>query len=165
MAPKRKYLLVLDELWQALRAGHGMVDRLDSLTRLNRAWGIGMAMASHTMSDLTSLSEEDRDKAIGLVERSGMVVAAGLPRREMPMLNLANQLSSAEETMLASWIAPAQWDPKTGRQGQRPGVGKFLIKVGGRPGIPVQVQLTPKEFKLHNTNALWAHGQENTDGD
>lgn len=77
MAPKRKYLLVLDELWQALRAGHGMVDRLDSLTRLNRAWGIGMAMASHTMSDLTSLSEEDRDKAIGLVERSGMVVAAG----------------------------------------------------------------------------------------
>ena len=56
--------------WRALRAGNGIVDRVDFLTRLNRQVGVGTAMISHTMSDLLSLSsEEDRMKARGFVER------------------------------------------------------------------------------------------------
>ena len=33
-----------------------------------------------------------------------------------------------------------------------PGRGKFLIKVGGRPGIPVHVALTSVEDGLNDTN-------------
>ena len=52
LEPRRHYFVVLDELWRALRAGQGMVDRVDALTRLNRTKGVGVAMCSHTMSDL-----------------------------------------------------------------------------------------------------------------
>src|SRR5690606_35205963 len=49
LEPRRHYFVILDELWRALRAGRGMVDRVDALTRLNRQRGVGMAMISHTM--------------------------------------------------------------------------------------------------------------------
>ena len=48
----RHYLIILDELWRALIAGRGMVDRTNSLTRLNRQWGVGVVMCSHTIKDL-----------------------------------------------------------------------------------------------------------------
>ena len=81
---RRHYFVIMDELWRALRAGRGMVDRVDALTRLNRQRGVGMAMVSHTMSDLLALaSEEDRMKAKGFVERSGMVICGGLPGAEI----------------------------------------------------------------------------------
>ncbi len=61
----------------------------------------------HTMADLTALaSTADRKKARRFVERSGMVIAGGLPRGEMERLNSAVQLSRAEEDMLVSWCAP-----------------------------------------------------------
>ena len=41
LAPMRHYLVILDELWRALIAGRGMVDRINSLTRLNRQGGSG----------------------------------------------------------------------------------------------------------------------------
>jgi HD superfamily phosphohydrolase YqeK len=39
-----------------------------------------------------------------------------------------------------------------------PGVGKFLIKSGQRPGIPVHVDLTQAELAaaVHDTNKRWA---------
>jgi hypothetical protein len=72
-----------------------MVDRVDTLTRLNRQRGVGLAMISHTMSDLMALGEEDRMKARGFVERTGMVVCGGLPAAETPMLATAVPLSAA----------------------------------------------------------------------
>ncbi|MFL1376273.1 MULTISPECIES: ATP/GTP-binding protein [unclassified Nocardiopsis] len=156
LEPRRHYFVILDELWRALRAGHGMVDRVDALTRLNRQRGVGMAMISHTMSDLMSLpSEEDRNKAKGFVERSGMVVCGGLPRAEMPMLSSVIPFSLAEQEMLGSWQDPPAWDSHAGTESAPPGRGKFLVKVGGRPGIPVQVQLTEAEKSINDTNKLW----------
>ncbi len=156
LEPRRHYFVILDELWRALRAGRGMVDRVDALTRLNRQRGVGIAMVSHTMSDLLALSsEEDRMKARGFVERAGMVICGGLPGAEMPMLTAAIPLSQAEQSMLTSWQDPPAWDPVTGRESAPPGRGKFLVKVGGRPGIPVNVQLTPAELNLNDTNKLW----------
>ncbi|WP_029212104.1 ATP/GTP-binding protein [Arsenicicoccus bolidensis] len=156
LEPRRHYFVIMDELWRALRAGRGMVDRVDALTRLNRQRGVGMAMVSHTMSDLLALpSEEDRMKAKGFVERAGMVICGGLPGAEMPLLTSAVPLSRAEQQMLIGWQDPPAWDPHTGREAAPPGRGKFLVKVGGRPGIPVQVHLTDAERSINDTNKLW----------
>ncbi|WP_233255592.1 type IV secretory system conjugative DNA transfer family protein [Naasia lichenicola] len=155
LEPRRHYLVILDELWRALRAGRGMVDRVDALTRLNRQRGVGLAMISHTMSDLLALAEEDRMKAKGFVERAGMVVAGGLPAAEMPMLTSAVALSRAEQELLASWQDPPAWDPVAGRETEPPGRGKFLIKVGGHPGIPVKVELVQRELAVNDTNKAW----------
>jgi len=158
LEPQRHYFVVLDELWRALRAGRGMVDRVDALTRLNRQGGVGQAMVSHTMSDLMSLpTAEDRAKARGFVERSGMVICGGLPSAEMPMLRSVVGFTRAEEDLLVSWQDPPAWDPDAGAQADPPGRGNFLVKVGGRPGIPVHVALTSVETEkgLHETNARW----------
>lgn len=159
LEPRRHYLVVLDELWRALRAGQGMVDRVDALTRLNRQRGVGLAMISHTMSDLLALpTESERMKARGFVERSGMVIAGGLPGAEMPMLTSAVPLSRAEQELLTSWQDPGAWDTGAGREAEPPGRGKFLIKVGGHPGIPVKVELIEAERAINDTNKLW-HAQ------
>ena len=92
LAPMRHYLIILDELWRALIAGRGMVDRTNSLTRLNRQWGVGVVMCSHTIKDLLSLPDEhERMKALGLIERSGMLICGALPPEEMPRLALGQR--------------------------------------------------------------------------
>ena len=110
LAPMRHYLIILDELWRALIAGRGMVDRTNSLTRLNRQWGVGVVMCSHTIKDLLSLPDEhERMKALGLIERSGMLICGALPPEEMPRLALAKDLSVAEQRQLISWQDPPAW--------------------------------------------------------
>lgn len=157
LEPRRNYFVVLDELWRALRSGRGIVDRIDALTRLNRQRGVGQAMVSHTMSDLLALpDEEDRMKAKGFVERSGMVICGGLPRAEMKQLTEVVKLTEAEIDMITGWQDPAAWS--TGEDGEEvepPGLGNFLIKVGGRTGIPIHVDLTPVERALNDTNKRW----------
>jgi hypothetical protein len=156
--PRRHYLVVMDELWRALRAGRGIVDRVDVLTRLNRGRGVGQIMVSHTMADLLALPHEpDRHKARGFVERAGLVIATGLPASEMPHLRSVVALNRAEEALLTSWQDPPAWDPVTGATTAPPGRGRFLIKVGGRPGIPVELVLTSVERTLgiHDTDRLW----------
>ncbi|WP_127920959.1 ATP/GTP-binding protein [Bifidobacterium xylocopae] len=152
----RHYFVVLDELWQALRSGTGMVDRVDAVTRLNRSFGVGQVLISHTMSDLLSLpTEMDRMKAQGFVERSGMVVCGGLPAKEMPLLDTAVTLSDREQALLESWQDPPAWDARRGMEAEPPGRGKFLIKIGGRPGIPFHLDLTEAERHINDTNKLW----------
>lgn len=157
LEPRRNYFVVLDELWRALRSGKGMVDRVDALTRLNRSVGVGQIMISHTMSDLLALpAEEDRMKARGFVERSGMVICGGLPASEMALLTSAIPMSRQEQQKLISWQDPPAWDSR-GVDVEPPGRGKFLIKVGGRPGIPVQIGLTSIEQAegLNDTDTRW----------
>jgi hypothetical protein len=159
LEPRRHYFVILDELWRVLRAGRGLVDRVDALTRLNRQRGVGMAMISHTMSDLLALEHsEDRMKAKGFVERSGMVICGGLPRAEMENLTAVVPLSGEEQNMLIGWQDPPAWDPATGEEAAPPGRGNFLVKVGGRPGIPVHVSLTSVEREINDTNKLWKTG-------
>ncbi|RBP98811.1 ATP/GTP-binding protein [Bifidobacterium xylocopae] len=156
LEPLLRYFLVLDELWSALRSGPDMVERVDQVTRLNRSFGVGQALISHTMSDLLSLPEEsDRMKARGFVERSGMVVCGGLPQKEIPLLNSAISMSQTEASMLASWQDPPSWDTKAGVEAPPPGRGNFLVKVGGRPGIPFHLDLTAAELHVNDTNKLW----------
>jgi hypothetical protein len=58
-------LVIMDELWRPMRAAPRMVQRIDSLTRLNRTKGAGTMKCTHTISDFLALgSEEERQKAI-----------------------------------------------------------------------------------------------------
>jgi hypothetical protein len=157
LEPRRHYFVVMDELWRPLRSGRGMVDKIDALSRLNRQRGVGVAMITHTMSDLQLIDAADTAKAYGLVERVGVLLCAGLPTREVAKLREVVRFSRREEADLTSWTNPPAWDSKAGREAPPPGRGKFLIKVGGRPGIPVQVTLTQVEQDLavHDTNKLW----------
>jgi hypothetical protein len=157
LEPQRHYFVILDELWRVLRAGRGLVDRVDALTRLNRQRGVGMAMITHTMSDLLALpAEEDRMKARGFVERAGMVICGGLPAAEMPRLTDVVGMTTAEQQMIIDWSTPPSWDLEEDDKAQPPGLGKFIVKVGGRPGIPFIVRLTPSELRVNDTNRRWA---------
>lgn len=155
LLPQRTYFIVMDELWRALRVGHGMVDRIDSLTRLNRQEGVGMAMITHTMSDLEALeSEAERAKARGFVERAGFQVLGGLPPKEMDLLRNVVTLSHAEQNSVVNWSSTG--DATGEGAATAPGMGKFLIKISNKPGIPVDVLLTERELDVHDTNKRWS---------
>jgi hypothetical protein len=108
------------------------------------------------MSDLLALpTEEDRMTAKGFVERSGMVICGGLPRAEMGQLIEVVKLTEAEIEMITGWQDPPAWSAHDDGEGDPPGLGNFLIKVGGRTGIPIHVDLTPVERALNDTNKRW----------
>lgn len=155
LAPQRRFFIVLDELWRVLRCGEGMVDKVDQLTRLNRNSGVGQAMITHSIADLRALrNPEDRDMAQGFIERAGLLICGGLPAQEVDELTEIVAFTRAERRQVTSWSTPPGWDAAS----QPPGVGKFLIKSGQRPGIPVHVDLTRAELDaaVHDTNKRWA---------
>ncbi|MGC4892307.1 ATP/GTP-binding protein [Micromonospora sp. DT31] len=155
LAPRRWFFTVLDELWRPLRAASGIVDRIDALTRLNRSLGLADAKITHTLKDAEALgTESDKAKARGFVERAGMVACAGLPKAEMEDLGRVVGLSRREIELVSSWSSPAGWAQEGGNE-EPPGRGRFLIKVGGRPGIPIRVAITEAERHLHDTNRRW----------
>ncbi len=147
--PRRSYLGVMDELWRALRGAPGLVEYADSLTRLNRAKGMASIMITHSLADLDALrTEEDRAKARGFMERSAITVLAGLPPRELTRVNEITRLTGPEQELVASWSAPDSWQPGA----RHPGRGKYLIKTGGRLGIPVELSLVGAERELYDTD-------------
>ena len=52
LQPRRNHVIIMDEMHRALRASPLMVEKLDLLTRLNRQWGVGQIMITHTFKDL-----------------------------------------------------------------------------------------------------------------
>ena len=58
----------MDEMHRALRACPLMVEKLDLLTSLNRQWGVGQIMITHTFKDLMCMeSLVQNTKAHGIV--------------------------------------------------------------------------------------------------
>ncbi|GAB3868526.1 ATPase [Nocardioides maradonensis] len=154
LAPRRIYLLIMDELWRALRAAEFMVDRVDEITRLNRTMGLGQLLCTHGMDDLKLHNEEATAKAWGFVAASEMVYMGGLNPGELGNLEEVFAISDTEKEMLTGWAQIGEVDPETGEGGEPVGKGKFLIKSGKRPGIPFRVNLTPVEIEtgIHDTN-------------
>ncbi|MGV9679143.1 hypothetical protein ACWDSJ_28010 [Nocardia sp. NPDC003482] len=142
-----------DELWRALRAAPGLVEKSDRMTRLNRARGVVSAQSTHSITDLEALpTEADRAKAKGMVARNAIKVIGGLDNAEMERLHAISPFTSGEKDLVTRWSAPPTWVP-----GQRhPGRGKYLIKSGSRMGLPVHVDLTPQELDLYNTDGAFA---------
>ena len=149
LAPRRRYLAVMDELWRALRGASGLVEHADALTRLNRQKGMASLMITHSLSDLDALpTEEDRSKARGFMERCAVTILAGLPVKELRKVSEVTPLTEPEINMVKSWAAPESWLPGT----SHPGRGKYLIKTGERIGIPVELSLVGDEKFLYDTD-------------
>jgi hypothetical protein len=149
LTARRQFFGVMDELWRALRGTPGLVDHADALTRLNRQRGMAAAMITHSLDDLEALpTEEDRAKARGFFERAAIKVLAALPGRELDRIGRITRLSTPERELVTSWAAPEALFPGS----VHPGRGKYLIKTGERPGLPVAMALVGDEPWLYDTD-------------
>ncbi len=106
-------------------------------------------MITHSLADLDALAtEEDRARARGFADRCAITVLAGLPPRELAQVQHIAPLTGPEQELVASWSAPDSWQPGA----RHPGRGKYLIKTGGRLGIPVELSLVGPEHVLYDTD-------------
>ncbi|MFC7959125.1 ATP/GTP-binding protein [Rhodococcoides kroppenstedtii] len=159
---QRLFLLALDELWQVIGAGPGMVARVNEISRLGRTDATGLLMITHTGRDLETLpTEADIKTAKGFIDRAGMVVCGGLPIGEVERLSGELKFTTAEQDMVTSWSRGAALRSAERRTARSPiGRGKFLIKVAkdNTPGIPIQTVFTDLEIDsgVHDTNARFA---------
>lgn len=156
-ATRRTYLLIMDELWRALRAAPFMVDRVNEISKLNRTMNLAQLLTTHTMNDLKVYDEQQTAKAWELVSNSEMVYLGGLNPGEMGNLETVFALSEEEKKILTNWAQIGEANPNTGAVGAPRGRGKFLLKVGKKAGIPFGVDFMPieQESGIHNTNVAW----------
>ena len=149
LAPRRQYLGVMDELWRALRGSSGLVEHADALTRLNRQRGMASIMITHGLDDLDALrTEEDRKKARGFIERSAVKILAALDARELARVGQIINLTDPERHLVSGWASPEALHAEA----VHPGRGKYLVKIGDRPGLPVSMSLIGDEWSLYNTD-------------
>jgi hypothetical protein len=84
-----------------------------------------------------------------------MLLLGGLPHAELDSVRRVVDLTEAEARLVTSWSSPPSL---AARRTTPPGVGHFLLKVGGRPGVPFVLRLTDAEIAaaVHDTNQRWA---------
>ncbi|WP_236263393.1 ATP/GTP-binding protein [Actinomyces sp. zg296] len=153
---RRSYNLVMDELWRILGTSSGMVDRINSLTRLNRTVGCGQMMITHSLTDFTALaSERDRAQARTFAEKANMLYLGAISDREIDALRGVKAFNDEEIATLMSWNASAAWDRWAKAPGPLPGLGKMMLKTSGAPGLAFQVRFAPDEEVLSDTSRRW----------
>lgn len=149
---KRRLVLPMDEMWRALRSGPGLVDSMDSITRLSRGDGDISILVTHSLLDTEALpTEEDRAKARGLMDRCDTWIIGASTEEELRRVTGKRQLTEQERIMIASWSSVTS----TGLDGGdavHPGRGKFMIKIGSRPGVAAASELTATEAQLYHTD-------------
>ncbi|OZC62813.1 hypothetical protein CH267_00190 [Rhodococcus sp. 06-621-2] len=166
LGPQRYFQAIMDELWQVLGLGDFMVDRVNALTRLNRAIATALWMITHTVTDLESQSTTgSASKALGFLERARVKVIGPIPEKEVERLSGTVKFTSTESEMVTGWSAPPPMTGDRRRSGEPieppSGLGKFLIKIGESelsPGIPVQLIFSAAEIDagIHDTNSRFS---------
>lgn len=157
VTPRRFFDLIMEEVWSIIQVSSDMVDNINALTRLNRTYGVGQVMITHSMADFNALAkEEDRNKARGFVSRSKMLYLGGLPREEMELLGGVMPFSESEKERLIGWAASGGYDPFARSALDPPGMGKFMLKIGGAPGYTFRLDLCAEELALsEKSNSRW----------
>lgn len=151
------YLALQDEFWFPMRACEGIIDRADRVGRANRGLGVSELRIVHTPKDFRSLpNPDDREKARGFAERSGLLGLMALSAEDLTELSEnIMPLNQREFDMVNGFAAPPGWQPQLDADGQQeapPGAGKILLKVPRQVGIPVQMSLTGSEKRRHVTD-------------
>ncbi|MFE7057609.1 ATP-binding protein [Streptomyces californicus] len=148
----RRLIIPMDEMWRALRSGPGLVDSMDSIGRLSRGDGDVTIYVTHSLLDGEALpTEEDRAKARGLMDRCDIWVIGASTEEELTRVTGKRSLTEQERLMITSW-ASAAGSGLDVADTVHPGRGKFMIKIGARPGIAAASELTPTEAKLYHTD-------------
>ncbi|MGW3200038.1 ATP-binding protein [Streptomyces sp. NPDC001118] len=163
----RKLVLPMDEMWRALRSGPGLVDAMDAISRLNRTTDDVTIYVTHSLLDVEALpTEMDRAKARGLMDRCDTWVLGASTTEELQRVTGKRSLTEQEIMMVSSWssatstgldIDPTYDDeddtrPAEEETARHPGRGKYLIKLGTRPGIAAALELTATEERLYRTD-------------
>ncbi|GAA3380700.1 ATPase [Streptomyces sannanensis] len=149
---KRRLVLPMDEMWRALRSGPGLVDSMDSITRLSRGDGDISILVTHSLLDTEALpTEEDRAKARGLMDRCDTWIIGASTEEELMRVTGKRQLTEQERMMITSWSSATSTGLDTG-DAVHPGRGKYMIKIGTRPGIAAASELTATEARLYHTD-------------
>ncbi|UUY52310.1 ATP-binding protein (plasmid) [Streptomyces yangpuensis] len=164
----RKLVLPMDEMWRALRSGPGLVDAMDAISRLNRTTDDVTIYVTHSLLDVEALpTEQDRAKARGLMDRCDTWVIGASSEEELQRVTGKRSLTEQERMMIGSWssatttgldIDPSYSDEDDSSQpaeeegARHPGRGKYLIKIGTRPGIAAALELTSTEQRLYRTD-------------
>ncbi|MFB7090783.1 ATP-binding protein [Streptomyces sp. NPDC056296] len=163
----RKLVLPMDEMWRALRSGPGLVDAMDAISRLNRTTDDVTIYVTHSLLDVEALpTEMDRAKARGLMDRCDTWVLGASTTEELSRVTGKRMLTEQEVMMVSSWasatstgldIDPTTYDqdnerPVEEESVRHPGRGKYLIKLGTRPGIAAALELTATEQRLYRTD-------------
>ncbi|MEU6059080.1 ATP-binding protein [Streptomyces sp. NPDC047097] len=170
----RRLVLPMDEMWRALRSGPGLVDAMDAISRLNRTTDDVTIYVTHSLLDVEALpTEADRAKARGLMDRCDTWVIGASSEEELGRVTGKRSLTQQEIMMIGSWssatstgldVDPLLSDEDDTRGGPReeesarhPGRGKYLIKIGTRPGIAAAMELTATEQRLYRTDTNRRH--------
>lgn len=150
--PETHYVSAYDELWQALQVNPRItVFILEELVRLNRESGNGWAMITHGTGDLTLPDADLTDRARKFIARASIRIYAGTDPDEIAMLDGVQRFTPMEKAWLSAWAAEGEYG------GVPPGRGKFLVKFGDDPGIPVDMgEKRPFERRLHDTDKALA---------
>lgn len=153
------YTSLTDEFWYPIRFCEGMVDLVDGLSRTNRSVGTAELKISHSPKDLLSLrNADDREKAKGFIERSGLLMLMALSRDDLRDLAKVRSLTPAEIDLVAGFNRASSWKGHRrlkGTKGAPPGAGKVLLKISERVGIPVQMLRTQTQMRLHDTDTRY----------
>ncbi|SLN00907.1 hypothetical protein [Brevibacterium yomogidense] len=72
-------------------------------------------------------------------------------------------LSQDEKSMITDWSAEGGINPDTNRAASPPGLGKFILKIGKKPGIPFQSVMTSIEGRVNDTNQAWSKTSDRRD--
>ena len=84
LAPPRRFLAVLDEMWRALRGSSALVEQADALTRVYRHKSVAHLMLTHSLDDLAAVgTDADRAKARGFLDRCSITVLTAMSEREL----------------------------------------------------------------------------------
>src|SRR5262249_27696419 len=135
---------------------------------LNRTTDDVTIYVTHSLLDVEALpTEMDRAKARGLMDRCDTWVLGASTTEELGRVTGKRMLTEQEVMMVSSWasatstgldIDPTYDDEDDMRRvedettARHPGRGKYLIKLGTRPGIAAALELTATEQRLYRTD-------------
>ena len=134
LAPPRRFLAVLDEMWRALRGSSALVEQADALTRVYRHKSVAHLMLTHSLDDLAAVgTDADRAKARGFLDRCAITVLTAMSERELDEIGRLRHLTRKHRSTRAHNIVPAHDRRETAQTVPQPTAAPSRPTAAGKP--------------------------------